>query len=94
MVGLHSSWLAIFFFVVNWNRIQVFCFKDLIAIKATYVIHAVSPVKEFGSLVLTTWHSEIFPILVSTGWVSSPVGLFWMPSECLQCGRNLRAFSR
>jgi len=57
--------LLILFFI-NRNRIQVLCFKYLVAIEAAYVIHAVSLVKEFGSLVLTTWHSEIFLILVST----------------------------
>jgi hypothetical protein len=66
MVRLSPLGLRLFIFVVNWNRIQVLCFKYLIAIETADIIDAVSPVKEFGSLVLTTWHSEIFPILIST----------------------------
>jgi hypothetical protein len=66
MVRLSPFRLRLFILIVNWNRIQVFRFKHLIAIKAADVIDAVAPVKKFGSLVLTTWHSEIFPILVST----------------------------
>jgi hypothetical protein len=59
MVGLRPSGLMFVVFVVNRNRIQIFCFKYLIAIKTPDVIYPVAPVKEFGSLVLTTWHSEI-----------------------------------
>ncbi len=66
MVRLSPLGLRLFILIVNWNRVQVLCFKYLIAIEAADVIDAVAPVKEFGSLVLTTWHSEIFPILVST----------------------------
>jgi len=66
MMCLSSLWLRLIVLVINRNRIQIFCLKNLAAIEAAHVIHAVSFVKEFGSLVLTTWHSEIFLILVST----------------------------
>lgn len=66
MMCLSSLWLRLIVLFINRNRIQVFCFKNLAAVEAAYVVHAVSFVKEFGSLVLTTWHSEIFLILVST----------------------------
>jgi hypothetical protein len=66
MMYLRPFWLRLIVLVINWNRIQVLCLKNLAAIETAYVIHAVSFVKEFGSLVLTTWHSEIFLILVST----------------------------
>lgn len=75
MVGLRPSTLIFVFFVVNRNRIQIFCLKHLTAVKAPDVVYSVPPVKEFGSLVLTAWHSEIFLILVSSGGVSSPAGL-------------------
>jgi hypothetical protein len=48
------------FVLVNWNRIQILCFKNLVAIKAADVIHPIAPVEKFGSLVLTAWHSEIY----------------------------------
>lgn len=48
------------FVFVNWNRIQILGFKNLAAIKASDVVHPIAPVKEFGSLVLTAWHSEIY----------------------------------
>lgn len=57
--------LYFFFVVVNRNRIQILCFKNLIAVQTTNVVDAVAPVKEFSPLVLTIGHSEIFPILVS-----------------------------
>jgi hypothetical protein len=44
---------------VNRNRVQILCFKNLPAIKAADVFHAVPAVEELGSLVLTTLHSEI-----------------------------------
>jgi hypothetical protein len=53
----------LFFVFVNRNRIQIFGFKDLTAIEAADIIDAIAPVKELGSLVLTTLHSEITPIL-------------------------------
>lgn len=63
---LRPFWLRLIVLVINRNRIQIFCLKNLAAVEAAYVVHAISFVKEFGSLVLTTWHSEIFLILVST----------------------------
>jgi len=51
------------FFVYCWNRIQILGFKDLTAVQASDVIDPVSPVQKFGSLVLTTLHSEITTIL-------------------------------
>ena len=53
----------LFFFFVNRNRIQIFCFKNLAAIEAANIIDAVAPIQKLGSLVLTTLHSEITPIL-------------------------------
>jgi hypothetical protein len=55
--------LLVFVFFVYGNRIQVFGFKDLLAVQASDVIDTVPPVQKFGSLVLTTLHSEITPIL-------------------------------
>jgi hypothetical protein len=55
--------LLFFLFVVDRNRIQILCFENLSAIHAAQVIDTVPPVKKFGSLVLTTLHSEITPIL-------------------------------
>jgi hypothetical protein len=55
--------LPLRFFVIvliNWNRIQILCFKYLVAIEAADVIHPIAPVQKFGSLVLTAWHSEIY----------------------------------
>lgn len=66
MMCLSSLWLRLIVLFINRNRIQIFRLKNMAAIEAAHVIHAVSFVKEFGSLVLTTWHSEIFLILVST----------------------------
>jgi hypothetical protein len=55
--------LLFFVFFVNGNRIQIFRFKDLTAVQASDVIDTVPPVQKFGSLVLTTLHSEITTIL-------------------------------
>ena len=56
--------LLFFVFVVYcWNRIQILGFKDLTAVQTSDVIDPVSPVQKFGSLVLTTLHSEITTIL-------------------------------
>jgi len=55
--------LLFFILVINRNRIQILRFKHLAAIQASKIVHPVSSVKEFGSLVLTTLHSEITPIL-------------------------------
>ncbi len=55
--------LLFFVFFINGNRIEVFCLKHLSAIEASDVVDAITPVKKFGSLVLTTLHSEITPIL-------------------------------
>ena len=56
--NLPFGWL-VFVFVYR-NRIQILCFKNLVAIKAADVIHPIAPVQKFGSLVLTAWHSEIY----------------------------------
>jgi hypothetical protein len=53
----------LFLVFVNGNRVQILCFKDLSAIEAADVIDTVAAVEELGSLVLTTLHSEITPIL-------------------------------
>ena len=58
VMPLPLGWFV--FVVVNWNRIQILCFKNLVAIKTSEVIHPVAQVKEFGSLVLAAWHSEIY----------------------------------
>jgi hypothetical protein len=50
-------------FLVNRNRIQILCLQYLAAIEAAYVVDAIATVEEFGSLVLTTLHSETTPIL-------------------------------
>jgi hypothetical protein len=64
MVGLAFGLRLVVFFV-NGSGVQIVGLEDLIAIEATHIIDAVPSVEEFGSLVLTTLHSEIFPILVS-----------------------------
>jgi hypothetical protein len=56
--------LLFFLFFVSRNRFQIFRFEDLPAIHASHVVDAVSPVQKFGSLVLTSLHSEITTILV------------------------------
>jgi hypothetical protein len=70
LVGCEAGrlWLAsfpgfLFLVFVNGNRIQILGFKDLSAIEAAEIIDAVAAVEELGSLVLTTLHSEITPIL-------------------------------
>jgi len=55
--------LFLFFFLVNGNRFQVFRFEDMAALQASDVIYSVAPVQKFGSLVLTSLHREISPIL-------------------------------
>jgi hypothetical protein len=55
--------LFLFFFLVNRNRLQVFCLEDVATLQASDVIYSVAPVQKFGSLVLTNLHSEISPIL-------------------------------
>jgi len=59
--------LLFFVFFVYGNRVQVFiqifCLEDLPAVQASDVLDAVPPVQKLGSLVLTTLHSEITPIL-------------------------------
>jgi hypothetical protein len=52
-----------FLVVVNRNRIKILCFENLTAIQAPDIIYAIAPVKELGSLVLTSLHSEVTPIL-------------------------------
>jgi hypothetical protein len=56
-------WLLFFVFFVNRNRIQILGFEDLTTVQTSDVIDAVPPVQKFGSLVLTTLHSEITTIL-------------------------------
>jgi hypothetical protein len=55
--------LVFVFFFVYGDRIQVFCLKDLPAVQASDVLDTVPPVQKLGSLVLTTLHREITPIL-------------------------------
>jgi len=55
--------LLFFVFFDRWNRLQILGFQDLTAIHTSDVIDPVSPVQKFGSLVLTTLHSEITTIL-------------------------------
>ncbi len=55
--------LLFFLFFVNGNRVEVLRLKDVSAVEAPYVIDTVPPVEELGSLVLTSLHSEITPIL-------------------------------
>ena len=66
--GFHSGSLAalpgfLFLVLVDRNRIQILCLKNLTAVKATHILDPVAAVEELGSLVLTTLHSEITPIL-------------------------------
>ena len=55
------GFLVVFF--VNRDCVQVLGLKDLAAIEAADIIDAIPAVEEFGSLVLTTLHSEVTPIL-------------------------------
>jgi hypothetical protein len=57
------SWSLFLFFFVNRNRIQILRLEDLVAIQAADVVHTIAPVEKFSSLVLTSLHSEISPIL-------------------------------
>ncbi len=70
--ALSTTFLGLFvFFFVNWNRVQVFGFEYLTAVQATHVVDAVPPVEKLGSLVLTTLHSEVTPILDRGSFLSS-----------------------
>jgi len=53
----------LFFLFVNWNRVQVFGFEHVPAVQASNIIDPVAPIEELGSLVLTSLHSEVTPIL-------------------------------
>jgi hypothetical protein len=53
----------LFLVVVNRNCIEILCFENLTAIQAPDIIHTIAPVQELGSLVLTSLHSEVTPIL-------------------------------
>src|SRR5689334_15079526 len=64
-------WLFVFFFFVNGNRVQVFGFEYLTAVEAAYIVDAIPAVKKLGSLVLTSLHSEVTPILDRASLVSS-----------------------
>jgi excinuclease ABC subunit C len=65
----------------------------LIAIQAADVINAIAAVKEFGSLVLTTLHSEITPILDCAAFLSSPEARFPCRSTSKNTG-SFRPFAR
>ena len=55
--------LIFLFFFIDRNRVKVLRFEDLTAIEAADIIDPVAAIKKLGSLVLTTLHSEITPIL-------------------------------
>jgi hypothetical protein len=61
----------VFFFFVNGNRVQVFGFEYLTAVQAAYIVDAIPAVEKLGSLVLTTLHSEVTPILDRASLLSS-----------------------
>ncbi len=65
MIDRSASFLGLFFFfvVVDWNRIEILRLENLIAVKASNIVDTVATVEKFGSLVLTSLHSEITPIL-------------------------------
>ena len=63
--------LFVFFFFVNGNRVQVFGFEYLTAVEAAYIVDAIPAVEKLGSLVLTTLHSEVTPILDRASLLSS-----------------------
>ena len=71
MRDLSALWRFLFFVVVDRNRIQVLRFENLVTIHAPDVIYAIPAIEELGSLVLTTLHSEITPILDCAELLSS-----------------------
>ncbi len=66
----------LFLFFVIGNRLQILCFKNLAAVETSNIIDPVAAVEELGSLVLTSLHSEITPILDRVAWLSSRSALF------------------
>jgi hypothetical protein len=56
--------------VEDRNRIQIRRLENVAAIKAVNVIHTVASIEEFGSLVLTTLHSKVTPILDCAAFLS------------------------
>jgi hypothetical protein len=59
-----APFLWFFLFVLVYrNRVQVLSLKYLATIEAADIIDAVSTVQKLSSLVLTSLHSEITPIL-------------------------------
>ena len=66
-----SFFVFFVFFFVNGNRVQVFGFEYLTAVQTAHIVDAVPPVKKLGSLVLTTLHSEVTPILDRASLLSS-----------------------
>jgi hypothetical protein len=56
--------LRFFFFVlVNRNRVEILGLKYLAAVKTSNIVDSIPTIKKLGSLVLTSLHSEITPIL-------------------------------
>jgi hypothetical protein len=56
--------LGLLFFVFVYRyRVEILGLKDLSAIEASNIVDAVATIKKLGSLVLTSLHSEITPIL-------------------------------
>jgi hypothetical protein len=59
-----AALLGLFLFIlINWNRVEILGLEDLVAIEAPNVVDPITPIKKLGSLVLTSLHSEITPIL-------------------------------
>jgi hypothetical protein len=56
------SRLLVFVFV-DRNRVQIFRFEDLATVQTADIVDAIPAVEKLGSLVLTSLHSEIKPIL-------------------------------
>ena len=52
-----------FFVLVNRNRVEIFRLEDVAAIQASNIVDPITTVEKLGSLVLTSLHSEITPIL-------------------------------
>jgi hypothetical protein len=58
--------------VVDRNRIQILCLENVATIEAADIIHHVASIEELGSLVLTTLHSKVTPILDCATFLSRP----------------------
>ena len=61
----------LFFVLVNRNRLEILGLENLPTIQASHVLDAISTVNKLGSLVLTSLHSEITPILDRETFLSS-----------------------